>query len=103
MGLRRVYRAEADCRVSIGGSRFVSRPWGLDGGLAGGLGSFTILGAPERLVNGAGDIFKGDILEIVTPGAGGYGEPSMRDPASIAADVRDGRISSEAAKSVYGL
>ena len=54
-------------------------------------------------MNGAGDIFKGDILEIVTPGAGGYGEPSMRDPASIAADVRDGRISSEAARSVYGL
>lgn len=102
MGLRRSYRAEADCRVSVGGSRFVSAPWGLDGGEAGGCGSFTVLGAPDRLVNGAGELFKGDILEIVTPGAGGYGSPAKRAKASVLADVRDGRLDSTTAKAVYG-
>jgi len=103
MGLRRVYRAEADCRVSVGGSRFVSHPWGLKGGLSGVCGSFTVIGAPDRLVNGAGDIHKGDVLEIITPGAGGYGAPRARAPASVAADIRDGRIPLDIAKSVYTL
>lgn len=103
MGLRRVYRAEADCRVSVGGSRFVSHPWGLKGGLSGACGSFSVIGAPDRLVNGAGDIYKGDVLEIITPGAGGYGAPRERAPASVAADIRDGRVPLDIAKSVYTL
>ena len=103
MGLRRVYRAEADCRVSVGGSRFVSHPWGLKGGLSGACGSFSVIGAPDRLVNGAGDIHKGDVLEIITPGAGGYGAPRERAPASVAADIRDGRVPLDIAKSVYTL
>jgi len=102
MGLRRVYRAEADCRVSVGGSRFISQPWGLEGGLPGGCGSFCVIGEPDRLVNGAGDLYKGDALEIITPGAGGYGAPDLRSADALAADLRDGRISAEAARAIYG-
>jgi N-methylhydantoinase B len=61
-----------------------------------------VLGAPDRLVNGAGELFKGDILEIVTPGAGGYGSPAKRAKASVLADVRDGRLDATTAKAIYG-
>ena len=36
MGLRRVYRAEAECRLRVDGSRLRSEPWGLLGGAPGG-------------------------------------------------------------------
>ena len=32
-------------------------------------------------------------MTIVTPGAGGYGVPAERDPALVARDVRDGKVS----------
>ncbi len=34
MGLRRVYRADADCRLRVDGSRLHRAPWGLLGGAA---------------------------------------------------------------------
>src|SRR6185312_5576103 len=42
MGLRRVYRAEAECRLRLDGSRLYTPPWGLDGGAPGGRGAFTL-------------------------------------------------------------
>ena len=37
-----------------------------------------------------------------TPGGGGYGAPSERDPAEVAADLATGRISPATAQRVYG-
>jgi N-methylhydantoinase B len=34
----------------------------------------------------------GDSVTIVTPGAGGYGRSAERDPALVARDVRDGKV-----------
>ena len=36
----------------------------------------------------------GDVVTIVTPGAGGYGPPAERAPALRARDARDGKVSS---------
>ncbi|WP_417604991.1 hydantoinase B/oxoprolinase family protein [Primorskyibacter flagellatus] len=44
----------------------------------------------------------GDRVRVRTPGGGGYGPPAERDPASVAEDVRLGRITTEAAQRVYG-
>jgi N-methylhydantoinase B len=90
MGLRRVDRAEADCRVRLIGLAACDRPWGL-------------AGAPERRRRGAGDLKKGEIVEIVTAGAGGYGRPKLRAASAIARDVIEGRISPEVARTVYGV
>jgi N-methylhydantoinase B len=73
MGLRRIYRAEAPCRVQVMGSRLISRPWGLDGGGPGANGRFAINGIADAFDNGAADLLPGDVLEIVTPGGGAYG------------------------------
>ena len=44
---------------------------------------------------------KGDRLHIITAGGGGYGSPAHRDPASVQTDLRDGKISPEAAHEFY--
>ena len=44
----------------------------------------------------------GDKLVIETAGAGGYGPPEERDRQAVERDVLDGKISREAAESVYG-
>src|SRR6185437_1039374 len=41
MGLRRVYRAEAECDLRLDGSRLFDAPWGLAGGSPGGRGGFS--------------------------------------------------------------
>ncbi|HSU05199.1 MAG TPA: hydantoinase B/oxoprolinase family protein [Acetobacteraceae bacterium] len=89
MGLRRVYRAEADCRVRVDIARVLNAPWGLRGGGSGGNAAVRLIGAV--LDHGTGGLRRGDILEIVTAGAGGYGPPSERETAANARDTADGR------------
>lgn len=92
MGLRRVYRAEAPCRVQVMGARLSTQPWGLSGGDAGASGYFTLNGVRSGFEKSSVDLVAGDVLEIVTPGAGGYGSPAKRTPEAIAKDVRERRF-----------
>jgi N-methylhydantoinase B/oxoprolinase/acetone carboxylase alpha subunit len=46
---------------------------------------------------------KGTIVENVTIGGGGYGDPFTRDPEAVRDDVRDGYVSRQAAKELYGV
>ena len=103
MGLRRTYRAEAPCRLHVSMSRLRSAPWGLDGGLPGGRGSFSMNGGAAVLVHGNGTMEKGDIVEIVTPGAGGYGPPALRDPALIRRDLAERRFTPAMASTAFGV
>jgi N-methylhydantoinase B len=45
----------------------------------------------------------GERLEVETAGGGGYGPPRQRPPERVLEDVRDGKVSAEAAREVYGL
>jgi N-methylhydantoinase B len=45
----------------------------------------------------------GDHLLLWTTGSGGYGAPIERDAERVLGDVLDGRVSDEAASSVYGV
>ena len=103
MGLRRVYRAEADCLVRVDGSRLHSSPWGLLGGKPGGRGAFRFGAGVAPFVQGKGQLRAGEIIEIMTPGAGGYGPPDQRDAGQVARDVAEQRISRDTARSVYGM
>ena len=103
MGLRRVYRAEAECRLRVDGSRLRSQPWGLAGGLPGGSGQFAYGPGVPPFRHGAGALKPGQVIEIVTPGAGGYGPPAERDPAAVRRDVAERRLALEAARQIYGL
>jgi N-methylhydantoinase B len=45
----------------------------------------------------------GDSMQFQSAGGGGYGNPLERDPEAVAADVFNGYVSVERAKSDYGV
>ena len=45
----------------------------------------------------------GQVIRIRTTGGGGWGDPLDRDPSRVAADVRDGKVSIEGARTDYGV
>jgi N-methylhydantoinase B len=100
MAIRRVYRADHDCHVRVDGARILSAPWGLEGGLAGGLASIS---ASVPLDRGSGMLRRGDWIEVVTGGSGGFGVPGDRDRAAVARDLAEGRIDAVAVREVYGV
>ena len=102
MGLRRVYRAEADCRVRVDVSRLRSQSWGLFGGLPGAHGQM-VPGPGVRFDRDAAELKAGDWFEVITPGAGGYGPPTERDRAAVARDLAEGVIDAAAARDIYGF
>ena len=48
------------------------------------------------------EVAEGDVIEVATPGGGGYGPPSERDPAEVARDVRRGYYTAEQAERLWG-
>ena len=104
LGIVRQIRAEGhDCHAFVHGARRRSAPWGLFGGHDGGrcrieysLGVAPPVGAQTFLK-------AGQSVSIITPGAGGYGDPRQRDPARIRRDVEEETISADVAREVYGL
>ena len=101
MGIRRVYRAKADCRLNVEGGRISVAPWGLHGGLPAGGARFDF-GESGINVPGSVTLKAGQIVELVTPGGGGYGVPEGRRAEAVQRDVREGRITAEFAERIYG-
>ena len=46
---------------------------------------------------------KGDIIRVITPGAGGFGDPKTREPELVLRDVVEEKVSVEKAKELYGV
>ena len=100
MGLRRVYRADQDCRVRVDVSRLSSRSWGLLGGGAGGHGAVEC--GPSVVFEKDNAVLKaGQWFAVVSPGAGGYGPAEKRDRAAVARDLAEGVIDRTTAREVY--
>jgi N-methylhydantoinase B len=78
-------------------------PRGRGGGRDGAAGSVVL--ASGRALRGKGlqTVPKGDRAIISMPGGGGLGDPLQRDPVAVAADVRLGLVSPEAARDSYGV
>ena len=77
MGIRRVYRIEGDCRLSVDSSRLTSQPWGLQGGQR-GRSAFLNYGDQRMDFSGVADLVIGQIVTIETPGGGGFGSATGR-------------------------
>ncbi|AHF76592.1 Hydantoinase B/oxoprolinase [Sodalis praecaptivus] len=107
LGMVRQYRFLVDnVNVQIRSDRFTSRPWGLAGGGPGG-GARNVLNPGQdseqdlpskfiRLFN------QGEVLRAEMAGAGGYGDPRLRDPAALARDREEGKITPAHARKGYG-
>lgn len=83
-------------------------PWGIFGGMSGGVGRVTINpgrpGGHEIAPLSDGNPLKyGDIVRIETGGGGGYGHPFDRSPEAVLEDVLSGFVSPSAAQKHYGV
>lgn len=97
-----------DCNVlGRGMERFRFGPWGMEGGKAGAPFRVTVTRADGTLEEiGKIDVLvvnKGDLVTMLTPGGGGYGDPLERDLEAVQEDVRRGLISVAAAARDYGV
>jgi N-methylhydantoinase B/oxoprolinase/acetone carboxylase alpha subunit len=54
-------------------------------------------------VRAQGFLGPGQSVTIITPGAGGYGDPRERDRALVRRDLAEGIISEKVAREAYGL
>jgi N-methylhydantoinase B len=103
MGIHRKLRVlDHTCHAFIYGSRKLSAPWGIFGGHDGSRCSFEFGPGVTPFRKADGFLSGGQTVSIKTPGSGGYGAPSERDPSMIERDVRQGMISVECARSEYG-
>jgi N-methylhydantoinase B/oxoprolinase/acetone carboxylase alpha subunit len=81
-GIERDLEVLEDCAASLVTERRTSRPWGLAGGEPGASGENWLLrGGDETraeplLDKCTVDLHAGDVLRMLTPGGGGWGEPS---------------------------
>jgi N-methylhydantoinase B len=91
-----------------GMERFLFRPWGRKGGSHGSL-ACTIINPGTPSEKSIGKIISalhpvpGDVVQIITPNGGAYGDPFERDPAKVLKDVSDGLISAATARKDYGV
>ena len=93
--------------MTAAGERGQVAPEGYFGGLAGGLFECRIVspdGAERTMPSkGATEIVHlGDRVHLQPAGSGGYGNPKERSVASIEADLLDGYITLQAARTLYG-
>lgn len=97
-----------DGEMLIHSDRATLQPWGVNGGDA-GQGSVWLLNPDtpeERTLPGKSDsipVKAGDVLRVLSPGGGGWGDPLEREVEAVRQDVRRGLVSSEAASDVYGV
>jgi len=94
--------------ASIEGEGHTYPPWGFAGGEDGATASLHLRRAdgdeqsmpskmPYRTVK------TGDRFIVTGPAGGGYGDPLLRDPQRVLSDVLDGFVTTEQARSVYGV
>jgi N-methylhydantoinase B len=83
-----------------------TRPWALDGGHEPEPSEMILWPGTEREQRVGmyrASMVPGDRFVNRTAGGGGYGDPLLRDPESIVADVLDGYVSPESARDDYGV
>lgn len=109
MGIARQIRSLSDdiiCTVRCDAGKFGAA--GLDGGQAGGrsrviqdAGRADAVALPNKI--SGHPLPAGHSVRLETPGGGGFGDPLARDRARILHDLRQGKISRQAAARDYGL
>ena len=89
-----------------GGNRTETAPFGLHGGHAAPPHELYLHQGDQTVDVDAESFYNansGDVFEIFQSGGGGFGDPRKRSVEKVMADVRDGLVSPEKAKSEYGV
>ena len=108
LGCVRDLRVLVPARLSMSGGRMVVPASGSAGGGVGGLGQFVLNPgtSAERILPATFTdlpMRAHDVVRLITPGGGGYGNPILRDAERVRLDVVEGRVSESAARETYGV
>lgn len=107
-GIRMDYRVRADGNfLTCGYTRSRILPWGLEGGREGSPNYIEIRrtdGSSERIAMTTGlTVNQDDVIRVVTGTGGGFGDPARRPRSKVLDDIRNGYITVERAREVYGV
>jgi N-methylhydantoinase B len=103
----RLRRGEARASMVMDHGRL--GPQGALGGAEGGVNRVRIMCdgkayTPPHLSKDQGILIRaGDLIEVTTPGGGGFGDPLRRDPERVARDVARGYYTREQAEASFGV
>jgi N-methylhydantoinase B len=106
LGLRKDYVFDRGTTYTILADRDRFGPWGALGGHDAKVAEYVHIrdGVETRLGSKVTvELEAGDVISVRTCGGGGYGPPEERDPELVRRDVREGKISPERARDVYGV
>ncbi|MER8562662.1 hydantoinase B/oxoprolinase family protein [Mesorhizobium sp. M0578] len=81
-------------------------PWAVLGGHPGRSGETWLLRAGEEKALGQVGLLKvqrGDVLRMISPSGGGFGDPVRRTVALVVEDVTNGMLDEEEAAEIYGV
>ncbi|MFT2092778.1 hydantoinase B/oxoprolinase family protein [Paraglaciecola sp. 2405UD69-4] len=102
-GLSVAYRFLNDGSIAIHDDRWLTYPWGVNGGTPGQRSTKILQRADgtEEVLPAKCDgieVKKGDLLYFNTWGGGGWGDPYLRDTSAVLDDINRGLVSVEGAK-----
>jgi N-methylhydantoinase B len=108
LGIDTAIRLLSDAELVVRGDRMALAPTGRKGGDPGGRGYWRSQhpdGSVDEFAHRQSHIrlANDDVFMIGTSGGGGLGSPFDRDPAAVARDVVEGRVSMAGARDSYGV
>ena len=110
LGMRRDYHFPEDpATFTVLSDRDIQGPQGIFGGME-GRKAYYILNpddpgqeSSELTSKCVVELKPGDTVSFQTPGGGGYGPPTERDPSAVLKDVIGGKVNRQRAKDFYGV
>ena len=82
-------------------------PWGMNDGLEGSTNYVVVKrkdGSNQRYSScTALELEKDDLVQVFTATGGGYGDPAKRPKDKVLDDIKNGYITEERAKDIYGI
>ena len=95
-----------EARLNLRSHRNITPPYGLQGGLPGTPSRTWLIRAGKRELLPAKvtvPLVQGDVIEHHTASGGGVGEPASREREALLDDLRDGKVSRDVARDLYGV
>jgi N-methylhydantoinase B len=108
LGYEKRIRVLQDVTLLSNADRSLLAPYGVNGGKSGG--NYEVMLDPDSdlavQIEGLADdipVRQGQVIQIVTTGGGGWGDPLERDPELVRLDVTRGLVSLASAERDYGV
>jgi len=94
--------------IMVRDDRMMLQPFGAAGGRAGAGSVYTLnpgTDREQRIPNKTDfvPVRSGDLLHVLTPGGGGWGDPLERDPGEVLEDILLRKVSRQSAETDYGV